>query len=131
MSKRTRRTYTDEFKTQAVALAAACGPALCQRFDDVDAFALSSELGIMKLHPDIYRHICSRLGFPLPWDVTTPADHVVIIGDSPRCDRDGPALVGISGYHLDRTGGGQITDLVQFATRVLESARIESGRTPG
>jgi len=48
---------------------------------------------------------------------------VHMIGDSIRCDRDGPTAVGITGQHLDYRGGGQMTNLLQFAQLVMETNR--------
>lgn len=45
---------------------------------------------------------------------------VLMIGDSVRCDRDGPRDVGVIGFHLDRSGRGKIQDLVQFARMVID-----------
>lgn len=33
---------------------------------------------------------------------------IAMIGDSPRCDRDGPKAVGIKGFHLDRSDAGPL-----------------------
>ncbi|WP_186511846.1 hypothetical protein [Pseudomonas marginalis] len=46
-----------------------------------------------------------------------------MIGDSIRCDRDGPRAVGIMGHHLDRKGGVRITDLSQFAKLIADANR--------
>lgn len=101
-------------------LAQAYGPVLRHLFQEVDAFAFSYELGVMKPHAGIYREICDRLGVPPSWDMKASSDQVVMIGDSLRCDRDGPRAIGISGYHLDRTGAGRINSLTQFAELLVE-----------
>lgn len=54
-----------------------------------------------------------------------------MIGDSKRCDRDGPRSVGIMGFHLDRTGRGSLNDLVQFAKDTVKHQAIIGSRTPG
>lgn len=43
-----------------------------------------------------------------------------MIGDSPRCDRDGPRVVGNKGFHLDRSGADAIRDVVRFAELVAK-----------
>lgn len=42
-----------------------------------------------------------------------------MVGDSVRCDRDGPAAIGMAGFHLNRQGGGEVCNLVEFAERLL------------
>jgi FMN phosphatase YigB (HAD superfamily) len=42
-----------------------------------------------------------------------------MIGDSPRCDRDGPRIVGIQGFLLRRGGDAGFKDLHQFARAAL------------
>lgn len=104
-------------------LALPYGPAVMQLLGEADGFALSYELGITKPHPDIYREICHRLSVSPSWDMTALGNRVVMIGDSPQCDRDGPRIIGISGYHLDRKGAGRISNLAQFAELVIEDRR--------
>lgn len=102
-------------------LAQAYGPVVMQLLNDVDGYALSYELGITKPHPDIYREICHRLSVLPSWDMTALGDRVVMIGDSPQCDRDGPRIIGISGYYLYRKGAGRISNLAQFAELVIQN----------
>jgi len=45
---------------------------------------------------------------------------VMMIGDSKKCDQDGPRQVGIMGYHLDRSRGGRFGDLLEFARFVTD-----------
>lgn len=117
------------FKTEGIAigicsnLASPYGPVVMRLLGEADGFALSYKLGITKPHPDIYREICLRLAVPPSWDMTASGDRVVMIGDSPQCDRDGPRIIGISGYHLDRKGAGRISNLAQFAELVIEDRR--------
>lgn len=81
-------------------------------YPDLDAYLLSSELGVMKPDVKIYQHACEQL------DVEPP--HAYMIGDSQRCDRDGPTACGIEGFYLDRSGGaGDYADLLSFAQDVL------------
>lgn len=83
------------------------------------AYALSYELGLTKPDPGIYRTACHELGI-LPGRLFEDVPQAVMIGDAQRCDRDGPRLFGLKGFHLDRTGRGPISNLVQFARLVVE-----------
>lgn len=96
-------------------LAMPYGPPLRAMFSEASAFAFSYELGVMKPAPEIYREACRCLGVEPVWDLTASGDRVVMIGDSVRCDQDGPRAIGISGHHLSRTGRGRICSLDQFA----------------
>jgi len=103
-------------------LAAPYGPILRQHFSDVDGFALSYEVGMMKPQPGIYHEICHQLGVTPAVGSAYSGQRVVMIGDSVQCDRDGPGAIGISGFHLDRKGKGHISSLMQFAELALETA---------
>lgn len=105
-------------------LAAPYGPVLRHLLSDMDGFALSFEVGEMKPHERIYREICHQLGRRLGADLTAPYGQVVMVGDSLQCDQNGPRAVGISGHYLDRTGAGSLSDLVQFAERVIKDKRL-------
>ncbi|AIB37890.1 HAD family hydrolase [Pseudomonas simiae] len=109
-------------------LAAPYGPVLRHLLNDMDGFALSYEVGLMKPHEGIYREICRQLGARLGSDLTTSGDKVVMVGDSLQCDQKGPRAVGISGHFLDRTGAGSLSDLVQFAERVIKGKRLGESR---
>ena len=104
-------------------LAAPYGPVLRQLFSDVHGFALSYEVGEMKPHPGIYRDICHQLGVNPARGMPPSGERVVMIGDSMQCDRDGPEAIGITGFYLDRKGGGAISSLVQFTEHVIEINR--------
>lgn len=81
-------------------------------YPNLDAYLLSSELGVMKPDVKIYRHACEQL--------EVEPQHACMIGDSQRCDRDGPTACGIEGFYLDRSGGaGDYADLLSFAQDVL------------
>ncbi|WP_455230433.1 HAD family hydrolase [Geopseudomonas aromaticivorans] len=81
-------------------------------YPSLDAYLLSSELGVMKPDLKIYQHACEQL------DVEP--QHACMIGDSQRCDRDGPTALGIEGLYLDRNdGAGDYADLLSFAQDVL------------
>lgn len=98
------------------------GAVVSRLFPHLDVYAYSYQLGMLKPEPQMYRWVCEQL------DVTPgcgfgSGDAVHMIGDSIRCDRDGPRAVGIMGHHLDRSGGGRITDLSQFAQLVVDANR--------
>ncbi|MGE6689924.1 HAD family hydrolase [Stutzerimonas stutzeri] len=66
--------------------------------------------------PTIYSWICDQLG-------ASPTASWMI-GDSQRCDRDGPTAVGIRGFFVDRNStNGDCPELVTFARKVLATAR--------
>jgi len=104
-------------------LAQAYGPTLRRHFPTVDGFALSYECEVMKPDPLIYQMLCRSLGVTPMRDWHRSVSSVLMIGDSPRCDRDGPRSVGIPGYLLRRNSRGPFGDLVQFATTVLASIK--------
>ncbi|AZG86593.1 haloacid dehalogenase [Pseudomonas floridensis] len=94
--------------------------AIMRLFPGLDGYAFSYEEGVSKPHPAIYRSICQKLGV-VPGDYFgTNAIQVAMIGDSIKCDRDGPRGVGMMGFHLDRSGKGNFADLVRFARLVIE-----------
>ncbi len=64
--------------------------AVLRCYPTLDAYAFSCDLGVMKPEPAIYSWVCDQLGaFPTAsW----------MVGDSQRCDRDGPTAVGIRGF---------------------------------
>ncbi len=93
---------------------------------DLNAYSFSYELGVTKPDPAIYRAVCHDLGV-VPGHLFGGAAQVAMIGDSPRCDRDGPRAIGIKGFHLDRSGSGAIRNLVQFAELVAEQFAKELG----
>ncbi|NIF29467.1 HAD family hydrolase [Pantoea sp. Tr-811] len=107
-------------------LAAPYGPAVKTLLPDLNIYSFSYELGVTKPDPAIYRAVCHDLGV-VPGHLFGSAAQVAMIGDSPRCDRDGPRAIGIKGFHLDRSGGGAKRDLVQFAELVVEQFTKELG----
>lgn len=46
-----------------------------------------------------------------------------MVGDTVRCDRDGPAAIGMAGFHLNRQGRGDVRNLVECAERVLNAGK--------
>ncbi|KRP60167.1 MULTISPECIES: HAD family hydrolase [Pseudomonas] len=84
---------------------------------DLDGYALSAELGVMKPDPMIYRSVCSLLG--LEHAIDTKQGQVIMVGDSKKCDERGPRVCGIQGFHLDRAGGGRFINLVEFYNEIV------------
>lgn len=85
----------------------------------LDGYALSAECGVMKPDPTIYRSVCAMLsGEPelLPKSVHL---RTVMIGDSKKCDEQGPRACGIMGFHLDRSGAGRFSNLFEFAHEMV------------
>ncbi|TDJ76245.1 HAD family hydrolase [Pseudomonas putida] len=109
-------------------LAQPYGPVITKAFPHVQCHAFSYELGVMKPDPSIYLSICREMGVEArcaELERAREKDRVVMIGDSRKCDRDGPKAVGIVGYHLDRSGQGEISDLMQFANLITERNRTD------
>lgn len=104
-------------------LAKPYGAALKRLFPDLDGYALSYELGAIKPHTEVYMSICKTLEVFPGHLFERNADQVAMIGDSVRCDRDGPREVGIMGFHLSRSGEGEFADLLQFAKAVVGDNR--------
>lgn len=102
-------------------------PVVRQIFPDVDGYAFSCELGVMKPDPTIYHTICNQMGIEPGHLLSSTRGRVLMIGDSPRCDRDGPRGIGIMGYRLDRSSAGPIKDLKQFKDMVLDQNRKSAG----
>jgi len=66
---------------------------------ELDAYVLSYEVGVAKPHPTMYRLACAELG-------CAPAE-AVFVGDSKRCDFDGPQAFGMQARWLDRREGSR------------------------
>ncbi|EPN45742.1 haloacid dehalogenase-like family hydrolase [Pseudomonas syringae pv. actinidiae ICMP 18807] len=101
------------------------GPVIKELFPSIEHHAFSFELGVTKPDPHIYRFICGQMGVDPGHCFDAEKGQVLMIGDSPKCDRDGPRAVGIMGHHLQRVGHGRITDLNQFVQLVLDRNRAE------
>lgn len=80
-------------------------------FPELDALTYSFAVGALKPSQAIYADACQKLA--------VPPDCTLMIGDSQRCDRDGPLSAGIDGYLLSRDGAGDFNDLLSFAGFVL------------
>lgn len=103
--------------------------AVKRHFPELDAYTFSFEVGAVKADPLIYDSACESLGVGLnSLSPISDRRRVVMIGDSLRCDCHGPQAVGIRGVHLDRSPGGQISDLMDFAKRVIDERLERDGR---
>lgn len=72
------------------------------------SYSMSCEVGDMKPSLRIYQHACDQLGLQ--------NFEVAMIGDSLRCDKQGPDVFGLQGYFLDRNAGlGDYSNLRDFA----------------
>ena len=109
-------------------LAQPYGAGVKELFPNIGYHAFSFELGVTKPDPHIYRFICGQMGVDPGHCFDPEKGQVLMIGDSPRCDRDGPRAAGIMGHLLHRDARGPITDLTKFAQLVLDRNRAE---TPG
>lgn len=99
-------------------LAMPYGPAIQQIFPNLGGYSFSYQVGAMKPSPIIYRHACDLLGVR-PGNDFGGNGRVVMIGDSARCDRDGPRQCGISGFILRREHSEGVSSLTDFARVVL------------
>lgn len=98
------------------------GPIVKSFFPNLDGYAFSYQLGCVKPDPVLYQSVCNQMGVQPIHCLTGGVGRVLMIGDSRRCDRDGPRAAGIMGFHLERKPHGQIRDLNQFASLVLEQS---------
>jgi len=78
-------------------LAAAYGPVVRQLLPLLDAHILSFEVGAAKPEPAIYSKVCDQL--------SCQPNEVLFIGDSKRCDLEGPIAFGMEARWLDRKSG--------------------------
>jgi len=107
-------------------LASPYGPVIRKLFPNLDGYAFSYEVGVIKPDPLIYHAICSQMDVEPGHHFGGERGRVLMIGDSKRCDQDGPRLIGMVGLHLDRKGRGSINDLLQFAHLVIDHNRKSS-----
>ena len=96
-------------------LAKPYGAAVDRLLPDLDAYGLSFEVGAMKPEKAIYQATVDQMSLDLV--------DCAMIGDSQRCDRDGPAGFGIKGFYLGRDGQGDFSDLATFARHLIEQNR--------
>ncbi|PBK49099.1 HAD family hydrolase [Pseudomonas syringae pv. actinidiae] len=94
-------------------LAKPYGSAVEVLLPDLDGYGLSFEVGAMKPEKAIYEATVDQMSLHL--------EDCVMIGDSQRCDRDGPTAFGIKGFYLGRDGQGDFEDLMGFARHVLSN----------
>ncbi|MFW6128213.1 MAG: HAD family hydrolase [Halobacteriota archaeon] len=69
-------------------------------------YSCTSDLGMVRKKPEVYLHICERLG--------TRPEHLVHVGDHYKFDYEVPRKVGIRAYHVDRINkdtNGSLKDL--------------------
>lgn len=97
------------------------GAAVHANFPGMDGYAFSYQVGAMKPDPAIYQSICTALGVQPGHFFSDQNDQIAMVGDSLKCDRDGPRAVGMLGFHLNRGTQGPIGNLVQFAHLVIAS----------
>lgn len=102
-------------------LAAVYGPSVRRLLPDLDAYGFSYQIGAAKPSPTIYMKTCELLGVT-PGEVLTTGERVLMIGDSRQFDRDGARANGIDGFWLNRRGGGDFSNLVEFAEMVVAAA---------
>lgn len=125
------RPYPDAREAIAILQAAGVSVAICsnlakpyglaikQILPDLDVYVFSYQAGVTKPDPIIYRETCSLLGVQ-PGNEFSGQGRVVMIGDSPRCDRDGPRQVGVCGFLLGRKQPNGFSSLIDFARAVVE-----------
>ena len=105
--------------------------AVLRGFPKMDGYAFSYEVGAMKPHAIIYQSICSALAVVSGEMFDDRKQQIAMVGDSVKCDRDGPRAAGMLGFHLNRSGRGAVQDLVQFAHLVIESRHSHSVKLLG
>jgi HAD superfamily hydrolase (TIGR01549 family) len=99
------------------------GAAVLHAFPDLDGYAFSYQVGAVKPDALIYQSICRALAVTPGHLFGDKNEQIAMVGDSLKCDQDGPRGVGMLGFHLDRSGKGAVRDLVQFAQLVIASRR--------
>ena len=86
--------------------------AITKHYPALDAYVFSCDAGHIKPSNEIYIATCAAL------DVSPEMTHMM--GDSARCDSEGPREIGIKGCLLDSSGhAGQYSDLLSFAQDLL------------
>ncbi|OQR29683.1 haloacid dehalogenase [Pseudomonas sp. Bc-h] len=100
-------------------LAQPYGGAVRRLFPCMHGYGFSFEIGCAKPSPAIYQTTFELMGVRPIRNESGPT--VLMVGDSLRCDQDGPRAVGIGGYLLDRSGKTGFSSLMEFAQFVLAS----------
>lgn len=105
-------------------LAMPYGAAVKRLYPNLGAYGFSYEIGVLKPDLLIYRATCDLLQVELGNFFDGPGQ-IAMIGDSQRCDRDGPRAFGIKGFYLDRQGNGEtaFNNLVDFSKLVIMAMR--------
>lgn len=93
-------------------------PAVRNLLPGLDGYALSAEVGLMKPDATMYQRICTQLDAVPRRDPGLNGSQVMMIGDSRRCDAEGPRAAGLEGYHLDRSGAGRFSNLLEFVAGI-------------
>lgn len=83
-------------------------------YPNLNGYAYSFAVGAIKPSFKIYQHVTQLVG-------ARPSE-AWMIGDSQRCDCDGPAGFGMRGFYLNREGGGGYTTLRTFAEDILRKS---------
>ena len=78
------------------------GAAVRKRLPDVAAYVFSYETGFAKPHPAMYQKVCLALSLD-------PGE-IFFVGDSKRCDVQGPLQFGMRAHWLDRKSGRTLND---------------------
>lgn len=89
-------------------------------YPTMDAYGFSFAVGALKPQPFLYRATCELLGAET--SDACEENAVLMIGDSDKCDRDGPMAVGIRGFLLNRNGDKDFANLDEFADAVLKAS---------
>lgn len=87
--------------------------AIKRLYPTLDGYSLSFSVGAIKPSSKIYKHATQSV-HALP-------NEAWMIGDSKRCDCDGPIEFGMQGFYLDREGRGGYTTLYTFADEILRT----------
>jgi HAD superfamily hydrolase (TIGR01509 family) len=77
----------------------------------LDAYAWSFQVGALKPEPQIYKHVCAELN--------CEPRQVLMIGDTPRADVDGPNAFGMRAVLLDRKAAANTKERISSLTSVL------------
>ncbi len=94
--------------------------AIRKHYPALYAYVFSCDIGHIKPSAEIYKATCAALR-------ASPSG-IHMIGDSKRCDCDGPGEIGIKGYFLDRSSqGGQYSDLLSFAQDFVRVTKCYGG----
>ncbi|MGN2404883.1 HAD family hydrolase [Pseudomonas syringae] len=87
--------------------------AIKRLYPSLDGYSLSFSVGAIKPSSKIYEH-ASQSVRALPHQAW-------MVGDSKRCDCDGPIAFGMRGFHLDRNGSGKYKSLCTFGDELLRA----------